>query len=107
LRFQLASSSELAVGNLASLTPAEGVEAAALFRYTLPSRLWLHAHGSALVPFLDSAIKVRQIAWFSAQGEAAASALLAIAAARPAELDARRLARRSKLPFKAALYRDA
>jgi hypothetical protein len=39
--------------------------------------------------------------------EAAASALLAIAAARPAELDARRLARRSKLPFKAALYRDA
>jgi hypothetical protein len=68
-------SSELEIGNLASLTPAEGVEAAALFRYTLPSRLALHAHGSALVPFLDSAIKVRQIAWFSAQSEAAASAL--------------------------------
>jgi len=68
-------SSELDIGNLASLTPAEGVEAAALFRYTLPSRLALHAHGSALVPFLDSAIKVRQIAWFSAQSEAAASAL--------------------------------
>ena len=37
--------------------------------------LALQAHGSALVPFLDSAIKVRQIAWFSAQSEAAASAL--------------------------------
>jgi hypothetical protein len=70
-----AESSELDIGNLASLTPAEGVEAAALFRYTLPSRLALHAHASALVPFLDSAIKVRQIAWFSAQSEAAASAL--------------------------------
>jgi len=70
-----AESSTLEIGNLASLTPAEGVEAAALFRYTLPSRLALHAHGSALVPFLDSAIKVRQIAWFSAQSQAAASAL--------------------------------
>lgn len=68
-------SSELDVGNLASLTPAEGVEAAALFRYTLPNKLALHAHGSALVPFLDSAIKVRQIAWFPASGAAAASAL--------------------------------
>jgi hypothetical protein len=70
-----AESNELDIGNLASLTPAEGVEAAALFRYTLPSRLALQAHGSALVPFLDSAIKVRQIAWFGAHSEAAASAL--------------------------------
>jgi hypothetical protein len=68
-------STELDIGNLAALAPAEGVEAAALFRYTLPSRLALHAHGSALVPFLDSAIKVRQIAWFSAQSEAASSAV--------------------------------
>ncbi len=68
-------SSELDIGNLASLTPAEGVEAAALFRYTLPNKLALHAHGSALVPFLDSAIKVRQISWFAASGDAAASAL--------------------------------
>lgn len=68
-------SSALEIGNLASLTPAEGVEAAALFRYTLPSRLALNAHGSALVPFLESPIKVRQIAWFSAGSEAAASAL--------------------------------
>jgi len=70
-----AESSELDIGNLASLAPAEGVEAAALFRYTLPSRLALHAHGSALVPFLDSAIKVRQISWFPAAGDAASSAL--------------------------------
>ncbi len=68
-------SDELSVGNLASLTPAEGVEAAALFRYTLPSKLSLAAHASALVPFLDAAMKVRQIAWFSAQSQTAASAL--------------------------------
>ena len=68
-------SRELDIGNLASLTPAEGVEAAALFRYTLPGRLALQAHGSALVPFLDSAIKVRQVAWFGARSDAAASAL--------------------------------
>ncbi len=68
-------SSQLDIGNLASLVPAEGVEAAALFRYTLPNKLALHAHGSALVPFLDSAIKVRQISWFPASGDAAASAL--------------------------------
>ncbi|HEX2873370.1 MAG TPA: hypothetical protein VHP33_19060 [Polyangiaceae bacterium] len=68
-------SSELDIGNLASLTPAEGVEAAALFRYTLPGRLALQAHGSALVPFLDSAIKVRQVAWFGVRSDAAASAL--------------------------------
>jgi hypothetical protein len=69
------ASDELRVGNLASLTTAEGVEAAALFRYTLPSKLALHAHASALVPFLDLPIKVRQIAWFPTNGDAAASAL--------------------------------
>lgn len=71
----VAESSELAIGNLASLTPAAGVEAAALFRYALPSKLALRAHASALVPFLTAAIKVRQISWFSAQSEAGASAL--------------------------------
>lgn len=68
-------SDQLSVGNLAALTPAEGIEAAALFRYTLPSKLSLAAHTSALVPFVDSAIKVRQIAWFSRGRSAAASAL--------------------------------
>jgi hypothetical protein len=69
------ASSELSIGNLASLAPAEGVEAAALFRYTLPSRLSLHAHASALVPFLDSGIKVRLLAWFGVGASAAQSAL--------------------------------
>ncbi len=68
-------SNELDIGNLASLTPAEGIEATAMFRYALPNKLALAAHGSALVPFLDSAIKVRQIAWFAAGTVAAASAL--------------------------------
>jgi hypothetical protein len=68
-------SNELNVGNLAALVPAEGVEATATFRYSLPTKLALAAHGSALVPFLDTAVTVRQIAWFSAQSEAAASAL--------------------------------
>lgn len=69
------ASSELALGNLAALAPAEGVEAAALFRYTLPSRLTLRAHASALLPFLDSAIEARRIAWFSLGADAAHSAL--------------------------------
>jgi hypothetical protein len=69
------ASDELRIGNLASLTPAEGVEAAALFRYSLPNELALRAHGSALVPFLDVPIRVRQIAWFESKSETAKSAL--------------------------------
>jgi hypothetical protein len=69
------ASGELDIGNLASLAPAQGVEAAALFRYSLPSKLSLRAHASALVPFLDSAIKVRQVAWFGVHADAAQSAL--------------------------------
>jgi hypothetical protein len=70
-----AASDELNIGNLAALAPAEGVEAAALFRYTLPSKLSLRAHASALVPFLDSPIKVRRVAWFATGADAAQSAL--------------------------------
>jgi hypothetical protein len=69
------ASDELQIGNLASLTPAGGVEAAALFRYALPSKLALPAHGSALVPFLNQAIKVRQISWFASKSDTAKSAL--------------------------------
>jgi len=69
------ASDELSVGNLASLAPAEGVEAAALFRYSLPEKVALKAHASALVPFLSTFIKVRQIAWFGNDADAAASAL--------------------------------
>jgi hypothetical protein len=46
--------------------------------------------------------------WDHAASRASAGAALAqIAAARPQALDARRTARRSKLPFKATLYRDS
>lgn len=69
------ASDELSLGNLASLTPAVGVEAAALFRYTLPSKLALRAHASVLVPFVDASLKARQIAWFAVDASAAASAL--------------------------------
>lgn len=69
------SSTELNIGNLASLAPAQGVEAAALFRYSLPSKLSLRAHASALVPFLDTAIEVRRVAWFAVGADAAQSAL--------------------------------
>jgi hypothetical protein len=51
------------------------VEAAALFRYTLPSKLALRAHASVLVPFVDASLKARQIAWFPVDASAAASAL--------------------------------
>lgn len=68
-------SSELRIGNLAALAPAEGIEAAALFRYTLPSKLSLRAHASALVPFLDSPIRVKKLAWFGVNASAAESAL--------------------------------
>jgi len=43
----------------------------------------------------------------AASRQTAATALTAIAAARPHQLEARRLAQRSKLPFKAGLYRDS
>ncbi|GGO94107.1 hypothetical protein [Stakelama pacifica] len=43
----------------------------------------------------------------AASRTSAADALVKIAAARPAQLAARETARRSKLPFKAALYRDS
>jgi hypothetical protein len=70
-----APSEELDIGNLAALAPAQGVEAAALFRYSLPSKLALAAHASALLPFLDSAISARQICWFPAGADVASSAL--------------------------------
>jgi hypothetical protein len=68
-------SDELSVGNLAALTPATGTEAAALFRYSLPQSLSLSAHASALVPFADTALQVKQVSWFANDSEAGASAL--------------------------------
>ncbi|HSQ62063.1 MAG TPA: hypothetical protein VLM85_02570 [Polyangiaceae bacterium] len=56
-------SSLLAVGDLASVAQATGVEAGALFVYGLPSTLSLRAHSSALVPFLQQPLDAERIAW--------------------------------------------
>lgn len=69
------ASSVLSVGNLASVAPAEGVEAGAMFRYSLKQPVDLRAHGSALVPFLGDGILARRIAFFSAAGQSARSAV--------------------------------
>jgi hypothetical protein len=63
-----AESSLLAVGNLASLAKAEGVESGALFRYALPKPIDLRAHGSALMPFVDAGVKVEPITYFAEPG---------------------------------------
>lgn len=69
------ASSVLSVGNLASVASAEGVEAGAMFRYSLKQPVDLRAHGSALVPFLGDGILARRIAFFSAAGQSARSAV--------------------------------
>jgi hypothetical protein len=68
-------SSALSVGNLAGISQAEGVEAGALFRYTLKSPVDLRAHGSALVPFTSDGVKARRIAAFASPGAPARSAV--------------------------------
>jgi hypothetical protein len=56
-------SSVLAIGNLAHVSQAAGIEAGALFIYTLPERLALRAHASALAPFLQQPVDVAAITW--------------------------------------------
>ena len=55
------SSSLLGVGNLASVAEASGQEAGALFVYSLAQPLDLGAHASALVPFMQRPVDVREI----------------------------------------------
>ena len=55
------TSSLLGVGNLASVAEATGTESGALFVYSLAQPLDLGAHASALVPFLQRPIDVREI----------------------------------------------
>jgi hypothetical protein len=69
------SSSLLGVGNLAAAAPAAGVEAGALFVYTLPGPVDLHAHDSALVPFAQQHVDAAAIAWFDDAGSPARSAV--------------------------------
>ena len=61
----------LAVGNLASLAQAEGVESGALFQYALRRPIDLRAHGSALLPFLTQKLKVERIAYVAHPGATA------------------------------------
>ncbi|MCC6664691.1 MAG: hypothetical protein IT375_13145 [Polyangiaceae bacterium] len=78
----VSSSEALSVGNLAAIVPAEGVEAGALFSYKLAQPLDLRAHGSALVPFLQSSVVTRRISWFTGPGSPARSALRFVNATR-------------------------
>jgi hypothetical protein len=55
------ASSLLGVGNLASVAEATGTESGALFVYALAQPLDLGAHASALVPFLQRPVDVREI----------------------------------------------
>lgn len=69
------ASNELAIGNLAAIAPATGVESGALFSYALSQPVELRAHGSALVPIFAQRVPVRRLTWFSKPGEAGRSAL--------------------------------
>lgn len=70
-----AQSGLLAVGSLAPVQEAEGVEAGALFRYSLPAPVDLRAHGSALMPFLNRGVSARRIAVLGSPGDTARSAV--------------------------------
>ncbi len=65
----------VAVGDLARVPQAAGVEAGALFVYALPERLALHAHASLLAPFLQQPLDVEAIAWVDRPGELARMAV--------------------------------
>jgi hypothetical protein len=71
----VSSSSVLSVGDLAQIAQAGGVEAGALFVYAMPDRMGLHAHASALVPFLQQPIDAESIAWVEHPGDRARSAV--------------------------------
>lgn len=68
-------SSLLAVGDLAQVAQAKGVEAGALFVYTMPAPVALRAHASALVPFLQQSVEAEPIAWLDSPGAAARAAV--------------------------------
>jgi hypothetical protein len=70
-----AESGLLSVGDLAKVPQATGVEAGALFVYTLSERLALPAHASALAPFLQQPVDVEAIAWVDQPGQPARAAV--------------------------------
>ena len=65
----------LSMGNLATVADGDGVEAGALFRYSLADKIELRAHGSALVPFLGEGVGARRVALFATAGTSARSAV--------------------------------
>ncbi len=58
------SSGKIALGDLAALGKATGVEAGALFRYQLSERTDLAAHSSALLPFAQLRVPVTRVTFF-------------------------------------------
>jgi hypothetical protein len=69
------SSSLLEVGDLAQVAQATGVEAGALFVYSMPAPVQLRAHASALVPFMQQTVRADPIAWFESPGASARAAV--------------------------------
>lgn len=69
------SSSLLEVGDLAQVAQAQGVEAGALFVYSMPAPVQLRAHASALVPFMQQTVRADPIAWFESPGVSARAAV--------------------------------
>lgn len=62
-RAGMSDSSLLSVGNLANVAQAAGSEQGALFSYSVNEPISLPAHSSALVPFLEQKLALRQITW--------------------------------------------
>lgn len=69
------ASSLLEVGDLAQVAQAQGVEAGALFVYSMPAPVQLRAHASALVPFMQQSVRADPIAWFESPGVSARAAV--------------------------------
>ena len=70
------ASGAIAVGNLAGVSGASGVEAGALFHFTLAEPVDLRAHGSVLAPFLAEAVDATRVALFAWPGTTAKSAVI-------------------------------
>jgi hypothetical protein len=85
-------SSLLAVGDLAGVAKATGVEAGALFVYSMPTALALRAHASALVPFLSQGVDAAPIAWVDSRSSAPARCAIRFVNTTPQTLPAGTLA---------------
>jgi len=70
-----AQSSEITVGNLASLAPSDAMPSGANFRYRIGQPVTLSAHSSALVPFTQIPVKAElmtRFGWGDAEGTVSA-----------------------------------